>query len=541
MTSPIARLRDRAARTTAAGYTAPSGPDVRASLGGTTGYKGASFARDSLAGWTISQGTPEEILSRELPHLRKRSADLIRNNPLAAGAIHTKVQGVVGTGLAYHSAIDREYLRLDDTAADAWEATAERLFRTWAESADCHVKRTLDFYAQQDVAFRSVLAAGDHFVQITRAEASELPFSVALQHIASARVSNPHGSLDTETLAQGVERTPAGTPIAYHVANKHPDSLREFSSKWTRLPAFDDSNHRRVLHLYRALDDDQLRGIPDLAAVIEPLKQLDRYTDAEIDAAVKNSLFAMLVKSPTGQGLAGMGAIDEWAEHRRGYYKERPIALREGAANVLSLFPDDDVQSFDPSRPNSGYDPFVQSVFKQIGVALELPYEVLTKAFMSSYSAARAALLQAQAFFNGRRVWLASAFCQPILAAFIDEQVAAGRLAAPGYFADPLVRAAYLGSEWVGDAPGQIDETKAVAAAAARVQLGVSTLKRETAALTGEDYDHVRRQRDKEVRQGGAVLSDPTGAQPAPSVPIRTAEELDAEDRAELHSARGRR
>ena len=547
MPSPIARpharanLLDRlvAAVNPAAGL---ARLQARAAFDAVAGYKGASRTRDATAGWSISAGTPEEILSRELPDLRKRSADLARNNPLASGAIHTKVQGVVGTGLSYHAAIDRDYLRIDDAAADAWEAQAERLFRTWAESQECHAKRSLDFYTQQDVAFRAVLGAGDHFVQLTRSTGRALPFSLTLQHIAAARVSNPHRALDTATLAQGVERDAAGAPIAYHVADAHPDSIRDYATTWQRLDAFNAATgHRQVLHLYRALDDDQLRGVPDLAAVIEPLKQLDRYTDAELDAAVKNSLFAMLVKSPTGNGLAGFGAVDDWAENRAGYYRQRPLALKEGAANILSLFPDDEVQSFDPSRPNAGYDPFVSSIFKQIGVALELPYEVLTKAFQSSYSAARAALLQAHAFFAGRRVWLAAGFCQPVLAAFIDEQVAAGRLAAPGYFADPLIRAAYLGSEWVGDAAGQIDETKAVGAAAARVELGISTLKRETAALTGEDYDAIRRQREKEIRQAGPVAPPAAETLPGQSAPgrapVRSAEELDAEDRAEM--ARG--
>ena len=236
-------------------------------------YKGADRTRDALAGWRIPAGAPDELVARDLPTLRKRAADLNRNNPLAAGAVHTKVQGVVGTGIKYHAAIDREYLGLTDDAADAWEANAERLFHAWAESCDADVRRTANFYEQQEIAFRAVLNAGDHFIQITTAGPSELPFRLALQHITAPRVCNPGNAMDTEALAMGVEKDPQGAPVAYHVLDRHPEAMRRQASAargtWVRLPAFDSAtNRRRTLHLFRCLDADQTRGIPDLAAVI---------------------------------------------------------------------------------------------------------------------------------------------------------------------------------------------------------------------------------------------------------------------------------
>jgi len=71
--------------------------------------------------WIIPHGAPDELAAKDLPTLRRRSADLTRNNPLAAGAISTKVQGVGGTGLKLNAAIDRGLLGLDDEAADAWD------------------------------------------------------------------------------------------------------------------------------------------------------------------------------------------------------------------------------------------------------------------------------------------------------------------------------------------------------------------------------------------------------------------------------------
>jgi lambda family phage portal protein len=492
-------------------------------------YKGASWQRDAMFGWWPRRGAPDELVARDLDTLRRRAADLIRNNPIAAGATHTKVQGVVGTGIKVHATIDRETLGLDDPTADAWERRAERLFGIWAASPESHIKRGLTFYEQQDIAFRAVLGAGDHFVQLAGSSSGALPFRLALQHISAARVCNPFGYSDTEALVKGIERDAAGAPLAYQVANRHPEAARlsEQPLSWTRVPAFNAATGRRVtLHLYRALDDDQTRGIPDLAPVMEVLKQLDRFTDAEVDAAVKTALFAIVVKTQTGQGLAGMAEVEPWADARKAFYTDRPLHLRDGSAAVLGLFPDDEVSAFDPIRPNSGYDPFMAAILKQVGAALELPYEVLTKAFMSSYSASRAALLQAYAFFLGRRIWLASKFCQPVYEAFLDEQIATGRLAAPGYFADPLIRAAYLGSRWVGDAPLQLDEGAAVTAARERIELGVSTLTAETAALTGEDWEQVRRQRDKEIRRGGIVTPKNTGSGPTVAPPQRPAEAM---------------
>jgi capsid protein len=60
-----------------------------------------------------------------------------------------------------------------------------------------------------------------------------------------------------------------------------------------------------------------------------------------------------------------------------------------------------------PARPNPEFDAFVMSILRQIGVGLEIPYEILIKHFTASYSASRAALETAWQFFRRRRTWLA--------------------------------------------------------------------------------------------------------------------------------------
>ena len=113
------------------------------------------------------------------------------------------------------------------------------------------------------------------------------------------------------------------------------------------------------------------------------------------------------------------------------------------------------------------------AITRQIGVELQLPHEILIKHFTSSYSAARAALLDAWRVFRVRREFIASSFCDPIYQLWLAREVAAGRVQAKGFFADPEIRAAWCNAQWIGDAPGNIDESKAATAARERLSMGI--------------------------------------------------------------------
>ena len=60
---------------------------------------------------------------------------------------------------------------------------------------------------------------------------------------------------------------------------------------------------------------------------------------------------------------------------------------------------------------------------------------------------------------------------------------------APGFFLDPVVRAAYCKAQWNGPAQGMIDPSKEADAAEKRIAIGVSTRQRETIEMTGGDFD----------------------------------------------------
>jgi len=472
---------------------------ARVSMALAGGYNGASKSNRAFKSWKVSGGDADSDLLPDLPTLRERSRDLVRNNPLATGAINTAVTNVVGTGLVLHSRIDREYLNLSDEDADAWERNAEREFKLWAESVECDAARTLNFYSHQDLCFRSALENGDIFYLLPFIKRKGSSYGLKLKAIEADRVTNKDCARDSATLAGGIETDSNGAPVKVHILENHPGEKGKTTTSWNVVPMFGrKSGRRNILHLFEQRRVGQRRGAPYLSPVIESLKQLGRFTDAELMAAVVSGMFTVFVKSETGSGL---GNADEAQTTNDTDYE-----LGNGA--IVGLGNNESIETANPGRPNAAFDPFVMAILRQIGSALEIPFELLVKHFTASYSASRAAFVEAWKFFKKRRKWLADYFCQPVYESFLYEAVASGRIVAPGFMEDERVRKAYLGSMWIGPGKGQIQELQEVKAARERIDSGLSTLAQETAEINGGDWDQNHRQSVKEhkARQDDGLI-----------------------------------
>lgn len=468
-------------------------------------HHGASRTKKSLLGWRSSGGSPKEDIDENIELLRERSRDLYMGTPLATGAIKTTRTNVVGSGLKLKSQIDYEYLGMTEDEADAWETKVEREFALWADSKNCDVQRMNNFYELQQLAFLSSLMSGDSFVLLPTIPRKNMPYDLRIRIIEADRVCNPQNKKDKD-ISGGVEFNEAGELVAYHVLNVHPSSKDACKKEWIRIEAFGKTTGRpNILHLMEAERPEQRRGVPILAPVIESLKQLGRYSEAELMAAVVSGMYTVFIK--TENKNSDVPALGEAIpiEEQLDADDENSYELGNGA--IIELGENESIDTANPGRPNTAFDGFVTSICRQIGAALEIPYELLVKNFTASYSASRAALLEAWKMFRMRRSWLASDFCQPIYEEWLCEAVAKGRIYAPGFFSDPLVRKAYSGAEWNGPSQGQIDPLKEVNAATKRIEEGLSTRARETVELTGGDFYKNHRQRVKEEKMRQEIPS----------------------------------
>ena len=171
-----------------------------------------------------------------------------------------------------------------------------------------------------------------------------------------------------------------------------------------------------------------------------------------------------------------------------------------------------DVKSVDASNSQSTFEPFTATLIKQIAAAIGQPYEVLMKKFNSSYSASRAAMLQAWEEYKLRRTWFARDFCQPVYEQWLTKAIALGRIEAPGFFTDPLIRKAWCNVEWYGPTMSILDPVKDVTGSSLRTTYALSTRERESAEMTGTDFEENVEQLALEqqiIRDAGIATGNP--------------------------------
>jgi lambda family phage portal protein len=464
-----------------------------------TPYQGASFKR-SLKKWDSAVfSTADEALLPNLQTLRSRSYDAIRNQPAARGAIRTMRKGVIGWSLRMQASIDREFLKMSEEQAQLWQAKTQQEFRMWSESRNCDFLRQFNFAGLQKLAFTSQRTAGDCFVLLPFKPYPNSPYDLRVQIIDADRICNPNDLSDTAEIAGGIERNEEGIPIAIYIRTPHPAAtlIQQITPTWQRIPLYGKKTGRRnVLHLMSVDRIGQTRGEPILAPVIETLRQISSYTQAELSAAVMNAMLTIGVERPLEDTTTSL--TPEYKEGEEPWNRSDNYQLGNGT--WVDFAPGEKANIISAVRPSSQFDPFFLANIKQIGMALGIPYEVLIKHFSSSYSASRAAMLDFHRDCVDEREEFIEAFCQPIYEEFLMEAVDKGRVKAPGYMVDPYKRLAYSGAYWIGPSQGQIDEVKEVEAAHKRVMYGFSDMETETQKLSGKSYRDIVRTQIEEMK-----------------------------------------
>lgn len=465
--------------------------EAHASASSTPGPGGGTSGSGAGSRWwnPSARSAARDVLPK-LGTQRGASRELVRSNPIAAGAIQANVDRIIGTGLAYVACPDRRVLGWSADQAEEWKATTQAEFGLWADDPEaCDFTGEQTFYQAQGTVVRGRKESGDIFTLLPNVERTRMrPYALRFQLIEADQVGNPLGQMDTAEVAGGIKFGPGGRPLAAHIYDQHPGSGHlgkaggAYKGEWVEF--LGATGRRRLLHHYQKLRPGQPRGLPYLAPVIDTIKQLGRFTEAEIEAAVLNAFWAVIIETENGNAAPVFGADGGAAAGAGG---GDDIALGMGA--MIGLAKGEKANFANPTRPNPNAEAFVLGMLGLIGMGLGIPRELLIKQFNSSYSASKAALLDAWVYFRGERFWAGLSFCQPIVETWLAEAVFIGRVKAPGFFSDPLMRWAYTRAAWPGDSMGSINPKDEVAAYTAAIDARLMTRERAEWELGGTDWN----------------------------------------------------
>jgi capsid protein len=298
------------------------------------------------------------------------------------------------------------------------------------------------------------------------------------------------------------------------------------------------------------------------------LKDLDRYKDSELRAAVVNSLFPMFIErekegAPVRNVIAGTGryadegtpaAVEAEKQAATGGTSAPQKMVEEMAPGTIldRLAPGEKPVSLEAQRPNVNYANFEKTIVSGIAWSKGIPPEIAIMQFGSSYSASRQASneysinLKFYTSKNARDFFL-------IYQEFIIQSALLGQLDLPGFLSsafDPVqfkLKGAWLKCEWSGLSRPSVDIQKEANAMKTLLGLGVITHDMVAREFSGFDFRTVQNKLEIEreiMESHGFKAEAPSKESPEPegeeTDPDLEAATLELEEYLENGSPEGR-
>jgi capsid protein len=430
--------------------------------------------------------------------LRKRSKQIFTENLYARGLVRRLLTNEINKGLALEATPDADILGLKPEDLAAWAENTERRHIIWGKNPDlCDHRGARTMGALERQARMMALVSGDVLVVLRQGPVG-LP---TVDLIDAEHVSDP----ESDTLIRavrnrgnkieyGVEVTPSGRHIAFFV--------KQANGIHRRITALGAKTGRRQAWLLygteRLIDD--VRGQSLLGLVLQSLKELDRYRDAELRAAVVNSMIAMWVEKTENkmsslpiQGGAVRKDTVTTQDDSEGRKDVQFSSLMPGMM-LQELQHGEKPTSYDTKRPNVNMGVFEAAVINGIAWANEIPPEVLTLAFQNNYSASRGAVNEFKMYLERVRAGFGEEFKDPIYQEWLLSEVLSNNIVAPGFleaWRDPLKwdkYGAWVLADWSGAIKPNVDLLKEVKAYKELVAEGWITRDRASRDLTGMKY-----------------------------------------------------
>lgn len=430
--------------------------------------------------------------------LRQSARDMMYDSPECRALVTSAVDNIVDVGMKLKPVPIPEILKLSPEFLEQWSEDVALRFHMWANSKKSDRSRTNTYYQNQRLYQLFRQRDNDIFVRLYYNREKDLFNPLQIEFIDPNQI---RGAEFTSTYIQtgiddGIIRDSANREIGYKIWNFNSQTGQY---KETTIPAVGEKSGRIfMLHGYNPEYAGQGRGYSPLSHILQEFEKITDFRVSTIQKAINQASFIGAIeneeKDPSNP-LAGRvaGPIREYGSYPTPAGDAQNVTdaatapvinwdampeatiTQPGSVLIGNLRRGDKIKYLQDTSPSQNFDAFISSFFASIAASTGWSIETVLKKFNNNYSASRATLILCWRVANIQRLEQNSDFDNPIYEMWLSEEIASGRIQAPG-FSDPLLREAWLNCEWNGVPMPNIDPLKSAQADLAYTSMGSQTL-----------------------------------------------------------------
>lgn len=449
----------------------------------------------------LSYGSTTPVVLHNHLAIRQNVREKMHDSVDCRALVKSIVDTVVDTGRKLKPTPNPDILGITPEAAEEWSEKVAEGFHLWAKSKKSHRSRINNFYQNQRLYQLFQQRDNDIFTRFYYGRDKDLINPLQIDFLDPNQI---RGVGFTSTYSQygfddGIIRDASNREIGYRIWYYDAQTGKY---EETKIPAVGEKSKRIFMtHGYNPEYAGQGRGYSQLAHLIQELASLTDFKLSVIQKAINQASFIGAVENEmqdASQPLAGRvaGPIAEYGSYGEDNsesniaestepiinWQAMPEATIHQPGSVLmgNLRRGDKIKYLQDTSPGQMYESFENAFFSSIASSMGWSAEVVKKKFSNNYSASRATLILVWRTAQIEGAEMDSDFNDPVYEMWLSEEIAKGRISAPGW-SDPKLKDAWLCCEWTGLPMPNIDPLKTAEA------------DKEYAAMSAQTLDDIAR------------------------------------------------
>jgi lambda family phage portal protein len=433
----------------------------------------------------------------------------MHDSPQGRAIVERKADAVAWIGLRLEPLPDAGVLGISQQEAAEWSKDVASRFDLWASDKKQHRSEGMTFYQSdwQHAFWKE--RDNDIFTRLYyNTKDKDLQNPLQFEFIDPDQI---HGDTCTTSVGRqhnehdGIERDSRGREKSYKVwvkdENGHykPVIVQRKGSRSKRI---------FMLHSFRPEYAGQGRGFTRLAPIIQDLENATDFSASHIKQAINQAnIVGWIVPSKDEDAIPVFdeeelsnpdGSSTDATDQSDGDDPEFGVdgdfdchQMAEktfntpGSAWLQSLTKGADIKLANPATPSAQYHNFMESFLMDLSAATGTPLEVVRMKFGNNFSASRATLLLFQRIVEIEREDMVADRNGPVYEMWLEGEIAAGRVSAPGW-SDPRLRKAWLKAAWQGTPVPDIDPKKLADAYEKHITMGTDSAERISQTHSGK-------------------------------------------------------